>query len=97
MPWGQKLVMSPGWPMYNALLGQTGVTQFTNHRGNAAMRWVALEAVPQSGLKFPGPGLFVWLREPVDLSSPVVAMPNLKILVQNPHLGPERFYRILEF
>eukprot|EP00667_Euglena_gracilis_P001132 EG_transcript_1132 len=33
----QQLILTPGWPMYNALLGQTGVMQFTNHRGKPAM------------------------------------------------------------
>eukprot|EP00667_Euglena_gracilis_P002440 EG_transcript_2439 len=33
----QALLVTPGWPMYNALLGQTGVMQFTNQRGNPAM------------------------------------------------------------
>eukprot|EP00667_Euglena_gracilis_P002628 EG_transcript_2628 len=33
----QRLLVTPGWPMYNALLGQTGVMRFTNHRGQDAM------------------------------------------------------------
>eukprot|EP00667_Euglena_gracilis_P000355 EG_transcript_355 len=33
----QQLIVSPGWPMYNAMLGLTGVMQFVNHRGAKAI------------------------------------------------------------